>query len=146
MIKITKIKNVKTPERGHPTDAGLDFFIPDDCPDNLLCIFPGEKITIASGIKMVIPTGFAGIFKNKSSIGSRGLILGPCVVDSSYRGEIDIVIWNISNNAQYLNRGQKVTQMLVQKVELDEVEEITNDVYNLHTTERGTGGFGSTGE
>lgn len=146
MIKFTKTKEVKTPNRAHPTDAGIDFFIPDDAPEKDLAIYPGEKVVIDSGIKLIIPKGYAGIFKNKSSIGAKGLLLGPCVVDSSYRGEIKILLWNVSSDVLHLNRGQKITQMLIQEVGNDHMSQITEEAFNQDTTKRGDGGFGSTGE
>ena len=146
MINFIKTREVKTPNRAHPTDAGIDFFIPDDLHPNNLTVKPHSCICVPSGIRAIIPKNHAGIFKNKSSIGAKGLLLGPCVVDSDYRGEIQILLWNVSDEEITLKPGQKLTQMLVQKVENDSMCQITEEAFESRQTERGNGGFGSTGE
>lgn len=140
----TKIKDVKTPARGTSESAGIDFFVPNDHPETLLS--PGKSVNIPSGIKMVLEPGTAGIFFNKSGVGVKGLIVGACVVDSDYRGEVHLNIHNISDVAQVIKPGQKITQMLIVPVNLDTVTEMSPEDYEgYNTTQRGSGGFGSTG-
>ena len=67
-MKIAKIRNVKTPRRGTEGSAGIDFFVPDDYPQNLCSIRPGERFFIPSGIKANVPTGYALIAFNKSGV------------------------------------------------------------------------------
>ena len=145
-LQFIKIRDVKTPSRANTTDAGIDFFIPDDLSGKLTVV-PNHKIEIPSGLKMVIPQGYAGIFKNKSSIGAKGLLLGPCVVDSDYRGEVKIVLWNVSDKTITLKPGQKITQMLMQRIPMMGIYQITDELFEQYdNTKRGSGGFGSTGE
>lgn len=68
-LKFTKTKNVKSPVRGHDTDAGIDFFIPEDFKQTVLK--PGEDVLIDSGIKVIIPEGYALIFKEKSGVATK---------------------------------------------------------------------------
>jgi dUTP pyrophosphatase len=146
MLKITKTRDVKTPNRGTAESAGLDFYIPNDFegPYNLL---PGQSVNIASGIKMVIPKGYSGNFFNKSGLGSKGILVGAQIVDSDYRGEVHLNVHNVSEQTLHLKPGMKLVQMIVQKIELVTPQEVTLSSYEaLAETERGEGGFGSTGE
>jgi dUTP pyrophosphatase len=142
---ITKIRNVRTPSRGTSDSAGLDFFIPFDCPT--IELMPGQSINIPSGIKMVIPKGYAGIFFNKSGVAVKGSFVGACVVDADYRGEVHLNIHNVSEKVVQYQPGQKITQMLIMPVSMVQLREVTNEHYDSQDiTERGNGGFGSTGK
>lgn len=142
-MKILKTKDVKTPNRATAGSSGLDFFVPNNF--ETLHLLPGKSITIDSGIKAVIPDGYVGIFYNKSSIASKGLLVGACVVDQDYLGVIYINLWNISDTPIQINPGQKIVQMVLSKVPYIPVCEITEEEFNEYTTERGSGSFGSTG-
>lgn len=140
----TKVRDVKSPARGTSSSAGLDFFIPNDYPP--FTLQPGQSINIPSGIKMVLQPGFAGIFFNKSGVGVKGLMVGACVVDSDYRGEVHLNLHNVSNKEVTFQSGQKLVQMLIMPIALTTPHEIGTDLYKMYDdTERGTGGFGSTG-
>lgn len=142
---ITKIRDVKLPNRGTPGSAGLDFFIPNDYPE--FTLGSGCSVNIPSGIKMVVPHGQAGIFFNKSGVAVKGIFVGACVVDSDYRGEVHLNLHNVSPNPIVFKPGQKVTQMLLIPVSMVNVVEISNDEYKKQEdTQRGSGGFGSTGD
>lgn len=144
-LKITKIREVKTPNRANRTDGGIDFYIPEDF--ETIILKPGESINIPSGIKMYFPEGYILKFENKSGIAAkRSLFVGACVVDSDYRGEVHLDIHNVGTTEQELKPGDKITQGIVYPVNLCGVEEVSNEVYDsFGMTERGTGGFGSTG-
>lgn len=141
----TKTTDVKSPVRGHETDAGIDFFIPNDFETTILN--PGEDVLIDAGIKVVVPRGYALIFKEKSGVATkRKLTIGACVVDSDYRGNVHLHLFNNGTEAQELNAGDKITQGLVIPVSLCQTEEVSGEVYEEYcNTERGEGGFGSTG-
>lgn len=140
----TKTRDVKSPNRGTPDSAGIDFFIPNDYPETT--VQPGSSVNIPSGIKVILGSGTAGIFFNKSGVAVKGLMVGACVVDSDYRGEVHLNIHNVSKDPQIIKPGQKITQMLIINVELNNITEIDNNSYNLSSdTQRGSGGFGSTG-
>ena len=90
-MKIAKVRNVKTPTRGTVGSAGIDFYIPNDYPANLCTVNPGERFFIPSGIKANVPEGYALIAMNKSGVAlKKSLMVGACVVDSDYQGEIHL--------------------------------------------------------
>lgn len=144
-MQFIKVRDVKTPARGTNESAGLDFFIPEDVPATVLR--PGESINIPSGIKMILPAGKAGVFMNKSGVGKYGILVGACVVDSDYRGEVHLNVVNTTQNLLYrISPGKKLVQMVVLDVDLSMPQEITQTQFDLQSiTQRGTGGFGSTG-
>lgn len=140
----TKTKDVKSPVRGHDTDAGIDFFIPNDFEDTAL--FPGKDILIDSGIKVIVPKGYALIFKEKSGVATKKkLTAGASVVDSDYRGVVHFHLFNSGSQPQVLHPGEKIIQGLVLPISLCKPKEISNKDYEQNETARGEGGFGSTG-
>lgn len=145
-MKIAKIRNVKTPIRGTEGSAGIDFFVPDDYPENLCTVPPGERFFIPSGIKANVPNGYALIAMNKSGVAlKKGLMVGACVVDSDYQGEIHLHLVNTSTKNVTIEPGEKLTQFLLIPVDHSMVEVVNSgDLFN-NESERGTGGFGSTG-
>ncbi|HMS90639.1 MAG TPA: hypothetical protein PKC87_00240 [Candidatus Absconditabacterales bacterium] len=162
---IIKTREVKTPERGTELSSGIDFFIPTDLTeitvtptetvihdkktiiDSEITIDPGCGALIPTGIKMIIEPGFDLVFDNKSGVASKkGLIIGAKVVDSDYRGEVHIHLINTTNSVQKLKLGEKVAQAIIRPVVLVSPQIITNeDFEKACNTERGEGGFGSTG-
>ena len=146
MITFTKTRDVKSPQRGTDGSAGLDFFIPND--SETIHLYPGESAKIPSGIKVMIPYGYAGIFFNKSGIGSKGVTVGACVVDSDYRGEVHLDVHNVTKDKIYAFKpGEKLVQMLIMPVDMGQPTECPTDLFDelYNNTKRGSGGFGSTG-
>jgi len=145
-MKISKVREVKTPTRGTDGSAGIDFYVPFDYPQNLCSISPGERFFIPSGIKANVPEGFALIAMNKSGIAlKKGLLVGACVVDSDYQGEIHLHLVNTGTKTVAIEPGDKLTQFLlipVNHCSVDVVDE--SSLFEAETT-RGSGGFGSTG-
>jgi len=141
----TKTKNVKSPVRGHDTDAGIDFFVPEDF--GAVTLEPGQDILIDAGVRVVVPKGYALIFKEKSGVATkRKLTIGACVVDSDYRGNVHLHLFNNGTEIQLIEAGDKIVQGLVVPVSLCSTEEVSGEVYEEYcNTERGDGGFGSTG-
>ena len=145
-MKLAKIRNVKTPTRGTIGSAGIDFYVPDDYPSNLCTIEPGDRFFIPSGIKANVPEGFALIAMNKSGVAmKKGLMVGACVVDSDYQGEIHLHLINASNNSVSIEPGDKLTQFLLVPVNHCSVELVDVDDLFDEESSRGSGGFGSTG-
>jgi len=145
-MKLAKIRNVKTPYRGTDGSAGIDFFVPDDFPKELCTIQPNERFFIPSGIKANVPDGYALIAFNKSGVAlKKGLMVGACVVDSDYQGEIHLHLVNTSYKAVTIEPGEKLTQFLLIPVNHCDVEVVTPNQLFEEETERGSGGFGSTG-
>ena len=143
-LSFIKTKDVKSPVRGQPSDAGIDFFIPEDF--ETIELKPGEDILIDSGIKVIVPRDYALIFKEKSGVAvKKKLTLGASVIDSDYRGVVHFHLFNNGTVPQTISAGEKIVQGIVFPISLCEPKEITEENYNLNCTERGEGGFGSTG-
>ena len=125
------------PARAHHDDAGLDLYA-----NETLTLEPGERRTVKTGIALAIPTGYVGLIWDKSSIPHKwGVKTMGGVIDASYRGEVGVIMVNLSQESYVIEKGAKISQLLIQKVELPEVCE----VLELDDTIRGEGGFGSTG-
>lgn len=145
MLRYTKVKDVKSPIRANHTDAGIDFFVPEDFGE--ITLKPGEDILISSGIKVIVPEGYALIFKEKSGVAvKKKLTIGASVVDADYRGEVHFHLFNNGLVDQTISAGDKIIQGLLIPIALDELEQISNDDYSIYKTKRGAGGFGSTGD
>jgi len=137
-LKIKKVKKgARLPKYVHKNDAGMDLFSAESFVLN-----PGERKVCLTGIAMAIPTGYVGLIWDKSGVAAKGGIktMGG-VIDSNYRGEIGIILKNLSDNKYKISKGDKIAQMLIQKVASPEIEEVDD----LENTDRGEGGFGSTG-
>lgn len=145
-MKITKVRDVKTPNRGTAKSAGIDFYIPNDFPGSHW-LAPGQDINIPSGIHVQVPEGYALVAMNKSGVATKKhLQVGACVVDEDYQGEIHLHVTNVGMEVTEVNPGEKIVQMVLIPVSYEgiEVEESLSELYP-GVTERGTGGFGSTG-
>jgi dUTP pyrophosphatase len=141
-MKVQKLRNVKTPNRGTSVSAGIDFYVPEDFETTTLK--PGESVLIPSGVRVQVPRGYALIAFNKSGVAvKQGLSVGACVVDEDYTGEVHLHMINTSDKEQVIATGQKLVQFILIPVSYFDVEEV--DDIPQRDTERGTGGFGSTG-
>jgi len=141
-MKVQKLREVKTPNRGTEVSAGIDFYVPEDFETKVLA--PGQSVLIPSGIKVRVPIGYALIAFNKSGVSvKQGLSVGACVVDEDYDGEVHLHMINTSNKDQTISTGQKLVQFVLIPVSYTNVEVL----YELpqRVTQRGAGGFGSTG-
>jgi dUTP pyrophosphatase len=127
----------RLPERAHPTDAGADLFALESYE-----IYPGEQKLVDTGVAVKIPPGFAGFIFNRSSQGRRGITIPHSVgvIDADYRGNLKVVLKNISEDPYLIEAGDRIAQLVIQRVELPTFRDSWND------TQRGTGGFGSTGQ
>ena len=142
-IRVKKLNpNAKLPTYGSSEAAGADLYA---CLDETVTIQPGEVFWVPTGIALEVPKGCAGLVYARSSMGAkRGL--APAnkvgVVDSDYRGEIRVVLLNHSKQPQTLQPGERVAQFVIAPVLTPAYEEVTE----LSDTDRGAGGFGSTGK
>lgn len=138
LIKFQKVLNEAIiPHYAHQGDAGLDIFSAEET-----VIKAGERKNIRTGVKMEMPEGFVGLVWDKSGLALKnGLKTMAGVIDACYRGEIGIVLANLSEQDYKIEKGQKIAQMIIQKVERAEIEE----TQKLSETKRSEGGFGSTG-
>lgn len=149
-IKYAKLTpDVPTPRRSHPTDAGVDLtahsVVDSGGFKGKVAISPGQAVMFGTGIKVAIPTGYVGLLFVRSSVGCK-LGLAPSnavgVIDAGYRGEVRIVLRNLSTNTQIVGVGQRICQLVIIPVNIDPWE----PVKALDGTARGAGGFGSTGK
>lgn len=161
MIKYSKLRDVKSPSRGTSQSAGVDFFVPNDWNGGApRPVLPGDRVLIPSGIKVSIPSGHALIAFNKSGVASKtGLIVGACVVDEDYQGEVHINMINTNEEKEYfsddhyvkdsgivtITPGEKLVQFLLVPINYAGLQELPIEELYTATTERGDGGFGSTG-
>lgn len=143
-IQFAKVRNVKSPERGTEESAGIDFFTPYGMSVE---VKPGGSVLIPSGIHVKIPKGWALIAFNKSGIAvNKKLAVGACVVDSDYQGEIHIHLFNHDTTTTYtIGGGTKIVQFILMPIALSNIEYTPIEELYPSESERGTGGFGSTG-
>ena len=143
-------ENAKLPVRAHAADAGMDlFFCPppnDMIPKQIESILPHGASILPTGLKIEVPEGYMMEIKNKSGIAcKRGLLVGACVVDRGYTGEIFVNLHNPSDRTQTLHAGDKIAQAVFVKITTDlqlvEAENIYDD-----ETSRAEGSLGSTGD
>ena len=164
-VKFVKVRDVKSPERGTSVAAGTDFFIPNTFNEGQpFMLEPHHDILIKSGIRASLPPGTmwmgadkSGVATTKSAMKLAGnepkisnpdssLKVGAKIIDEDYQGEIGLHVINVGDKPQWLEPGQKIVQFILVPVIYPElVECATVDEVFTCETERGEGGFGSTG-
>ena len=143
-MKFTRIRDVKIPTRANQTDAGIDFFVPND--QESMVLKPQESCLIPSGVKVNVPEGYALIAFNKSGIAvNKKMHVGACVVDCGYQGEVHINLTNVGLIDQTINPGDKIVQFVLIPLASPYIEERTEDELYSEKSNRGSGGFGSSG-
>ena len=150
ILEYAKVRpNAISPERANPSDAGLDVFFSPEAPVTVL-LNPGDSKILPTGLKFGVPHGYMLEVKNRSSVAAkRSLIVGACVVDSGYDGEVFINLHNIGNTIQVLSPGDKVAQLVMTPVVHFRPMETTEDIlytYPMTISNRGDGALGRTGE
>jgi dUTP pyrophosphatase len=132
--------NATLPSRAHAGDAGLDLHAAEAAT-----IGPGERATVATGIAVEIPDGFAGLVLPRSGLAARhgiALVNAPGLIDSGYRGEIRVLLLNTDRTEPFdVAPGDRIAQLVVTPV----TEAETVEVAELTASVRGEGGFGSSG-
>lgn len=121
--------------------AGMDLYA---CVDEEVVIEPMKIKLIPTGISMSIPEGYEAQIRPRSGLALKhgiSIVNTPGTIDSDYRGEIKIIMINFGNNPFLVKRGDRIAQMVINKIETPEIIETDN----LNETERGKDGFGSTG-
>lgn len=132
------------PSRATAESAGFDLSV---CSETPVTIEPGKTVLVHTGVAVVLPMGTAGMVYPRSGLASKhGIDLANCVgvIDSDYRGELMVPLHNHSDQPFTVSGGDRIAQMVVTPVILPEVEEIPIDE-PMPESERGEGGFGSTG-
>ena len=164
-VKFVKVRDVKSPERGTSVAAGTDFFVPFDFNDGQpFLLKPHHDILIKSGIRAALPAGTMWMGADKSGVATSknamrlagnepkisnpesSLKVGAKIIDEDYQGEIGLHIINVGDSEQWIEPGQKIVQFILVPVIYPELVECAtvDDVFTCET-ERGEGGFGSTG-
>jgi len=140
------------PLRANPSDAGLDLrWTPATSAETTLAIEAGESVLVPTGCTFAIPHGYMMEIKNKSGVAhKRQLLVGACVVDSGYEGEVFVNLHNLGSTTQWLEPGDKVAQgVVVPVVHARFVASDTPDIYEWYPitiSQRGDGALGSTGK
>ncbi len=129
--------DARLPTRAHHDDAGIDLY---SCGNHI--VHPQQTLMIPIGIALEIEEGYVGLIWDKSSIGSKSIKTLGGVIDAGYRGELKVMVHNLSNESYTFEHGHKVAQIVIQKVEFPDIV----DTKELSDSKRGTGGFGSTGK
>lgn len=124
------------PTRAHADDAGLDLYGLEDA-----IIAPSQGKLLRTGIAVQLPKGFFALVADRSSQAKRGIKTAGGVIDSGYRGEIHVVLWNISGAELRIQKGDRIAQLLILPVTTPTITEVTD----LDDTARGAKGFGSSG-
>lgn len=130
-------------------DAGMDLRVALDGAEGYdytrspacLRLYPGGRVLLRTGLAVAIPEGYQGEIRPRSSLFLRGLHAAVGTIDSGYRGEIRVGVANLGREPVELEHGERLAQLVVSPVARCEVVEVAE----LDVTERGTGGFGSTG-
>lgn len=142
-IEIKKTRPGATlPRYSSDLAAGADLYA---CTEQEVRILPGETVLIPTGIAAAIPAGYAGFVFARSGLSVK-MGLAPAnkvgVIDADYRGEILVALYNQSGQVRLVRDGDRIAQLVIEKVETPDFEEVDE----LPSTERGAGGFGSTGK
>lgn len=145
-INFQLTRKVMPPSIGTAGSAGIDFYVPETFKQ--VKLLHGDSELIASGVRAIIPSGFALIAFNKSGVSTKNkLAVGACVVDSDYTGEIHLHVYNYSSEATVITAGMKLVQFIL----IPYLKPVINIVDNIDTLDlgnrnltRGVKGFGST--
>jgi len=146
-VRVFKTRpTAKLPHRAHATDAGLDlFYCPGD--DTSVTLPPSTTALFPTGLKIQVPKNCMLHILNKSGIAyKRSLLVGACVVDEGYTGEVFVNLHNAGKEPQTIHPGQKVAQGVFVRIEKPAIVEIEEDNVYETVTSRGTGALGSTGD
>lgn len=131
--------DARLPRRAHSGDAGADLFAVE-----CVTILAGERKDVGTGVALAIPAGFAGFVQPRSGLAFKHGIMvvnSPGLIDSGYRGEVRVALYNSGREPFLVNVGERIAQLVIQRVE--EPEYVAVEV--LPDTVRGEGGFGSSG-
>jgi dUTP pyrophosphatase len=135
-LKIVLDENAIMPSRAHGWDAGYDLFSREDAT-----VWQSAGGKFDTGVHIQIPEGYVGFVKSKSGLNARNGIQAEGVIDAGYTGSINVLLRNHGPRAVEIKKGQKIAQLVILPIITPELEVVDR----LEETERGEGGFGSTG-
>ena len=138
-------RDLPMPTRAHDGDAGVDLCSAEDVE-----LAPGQRALVSTGVAVAIPHGMVGLVHPRSGLAARvglSIVNSPGTIDAGYRGEIRIALINLDPATPIvIRRGDRIAQLVVQRVELPELVEVASfDEAGLADTSRGQGGHGSSG-
>ena len=143
-LKVYLEEGAKMPSRAHEHDAGLDIFAPES-----IILYAGNSVEVNTGVHIEIPVGYCGLLKSKSGLNVKHGITGEGVIDHGYTGSIRVKLYNNSRDEKmhFFEKGDKLIQLLIVPIKTPELE-LVESIQELYggDTERGVGGFGSTGK
>ena len=139
-LRVRRLRpDVPLPRYAHPGDAGLDLAAAQP-----VYLAPGERTAVPTGLAVAIPTGWVGLVHPRSGLARRhGVTVtnAPGTIDAGYRGEVQVLLVNLGSEPVELAAGDRIAQLLLQRVG----RVVVAEVEDLDATQRGEGGFGSTG-
>jgi dUTP pyrophosphatase len=140
-VQVTRLRDdAVLPGRAYPGDAGLDLVACEQCE-----LAPGQRALVATGIAVAIPEGYAGFVQPRSGLATKHgitIVNTPGLIDSGYRGELRVNLLNTDPTSPFVvEPGMRIAQLVVVPVAQVELSEVAE----LPESERGTGGFGSSG-
>jgi dUTP pyrophosphatase len=140
-LQVQRVREeARLPSRAHVGDAGLDLYAAEAAT-----IDPGERTTVATGIAVEVPPGYAGLVLPRSGLAARhgiALVNAPGLIDSGYRGEIKILLLNTDRTDAFeISPGDRIAQLVVSPI----ADAVPVEITELASSARGTGGFGSSG-
>lgn len=136
MLKVARlVPEASLPSKGSPGAAGYDLASVEQ-----VTILPWRMALIKTGLAIQVPPGTYGRVAPRSGLSLRGCHIGAGVIDEDYRGQVGVVMYNLSNTPLQIGVGDRIAQLVLEKIASVEVEEGA-----LEETSRGEGGFGSTG-
>jgi dUTP diphosphatase len=140
-LKVRRLDGrAQLPTRAYPGDAGLDLYALEEA-----VLGPGERASVGTGIAVEIPDGEAGLVLPRSGLAARhgiALVNAPGLIDAGYRGEVRVLLLNTDRDSAFtISPGDRIAQLVLVKVEAPGVVEVEE----LEMSERGRGGFGSSG-
>lgn len=143
-LKLVRLdKALPLPSRAHATDAGIDLYSAEDA-----VIAPGERQLVGTGIAIGLNPGTVGLIHPRSGMALKhglSIVNAPGTIDEEYRGEVKVCLINLDPREDvHIRRGDRIAQLVLQDVLLSPVEEVAS-VDDLGQTQRGDGGYGSTG-
>lgn len=141
-VKIINKSNHRLPEYATPCSAGMDL---KANTDEVITLQPLQRVLVPTGLYMALPEGYEAQVRPRSGLAAKHgitVLNAPGTIDADYRGEIKVILVNLSNDAFVIEPGERIAQLVIAKYERVE----WNEVSVLDETERGEGGFGSTGK
>lgn len=136
-MKVVLDEGAILPKRAHDQDAGYDLYAREDGH-----IFPNARALFDTGVHMAIPAGYEGHIRSRSSMMVKKGCITDGTIDSGYTGSIGVILFNLSGKLVEIKKGEKIAQIVIEPIFAPELELVEE----LEETERGNGGFGSTGK